>query len=48
MAIRGMIPDLVKNLLSANDDLKKHCASAIFKVRENFCRYKKTTISVFI
>jgi hypothetical protein len=38
MAIRGMIPDLVKNLLSANDDLKKHCASAIFKVRENFCR----------
>jgi len=30
-----MIPDLVKNLLSANDDLKKHCASAIFKCAED-------------
>jgi hypothetical protein len=28
-----MIPDLIKNLLSANAELQKHCASAIFKVR---------------
>ncbi len=31
-AMRGMVPDLVKNLLSANAELQKHCASAIFKV----------------
>jgi hypothetical protein len=30
--MRGMVPDLVKNLLSANAELQKHCASAIFKV----------------
>ncbi len=36
-----MIPDLIKNLLSANAELQKHCASAIFKVRLKFCRQKQ-------
>ena len=28
-----MVGDLVKNLLSSNAELQKHCASAIFKVK---------------
>ncbi|KAM9839660.1 outer dynein arm-docking complex subunit 2 [Aulostomus maculatus] len=31
----GMIKDLVKNLSSDNDELKMHCASAIFKCAED-------------
>ena len=30
-----MINDLVKNLLSSNAELQKHCASAIFKCAED-------------
>ncbi|CAF1099355.1 unnamed protein product [Adineta steineri] len=35
VAIREMVPDLVKNLLSSNAELQKHCASAIFKCAED-------------
>lgn len=31
----GMIGDMVRYLSSPNIELKKHCASAIFKVRLN-------------
>jgi hypothetical protein len=36
LAIRteGMIEDLVKNLKSADPELQMHCASAIFKVKQ--------------
>jgi hypothetical protein len=30
----GMVIDMVKHLTDDNKELKKHCASAIFKVRE--------------
>jgi hypothetical protein len=35
----GMVIDMVKHLTNDDKELKKHCASAIFKVREVSLNY---------